>query len=39
MKFLSLITRREKFRRPQIWNMMNRETVVVFIQKSDEFGQ
>ena len=34
--FLSPITRRKKFRLPKIWNMIGREAVRVFIQKSDK---
>ena len=38
IEFLSLITR-QKIRRPKIWNMIDREPVVVFIQKSDKSDQ
>ena len=38
-KFLSLITHQKNSRRPKVWNMIDRDPVVVFMQKSDEFDQ
>ena len=37
--FFSLITRRKKFRRPKFWNKIDRDPIVVFIQKSGKSDQ
>ena len=39
MKFLSLLTRRKKFRMPKIWNLFELEPLIVFLQKLDKSGQ
>ena len=36
MNFFSLITRRKNFQPRKIWNMIEREPAVVFIEKSDK---
>ena len=37
--FFSLITRRKKFQRPKLRNMIDREPILVFAQKLDESDQ
>ena len=38
-KIFQLITRPKKIRRPKIWNVIDREPFVVFIQKPDKAEQ